>query len=146
LRLELVNGARVISLPSTEATVRGFSAVSTLICDECARIPDSLIFAVLPMLFVSQGRLLCLSTAGAKMGYFYKTWTEGGPEWDRYRVPAADCPRIPADELARQRRELGPLWAGMELDCEFGELLGALFREEDIAATLANDLEPLFGA
>src|SRR5262249_17901985 len=34
LRLELVNGSRLVSLPGTEGTVRGFSGVRLLIVDE----------------------------------------------------------------------------------------------------------------
>src|SRR5215212_1930930 len=50
LSLELTNGSRIVSLPGTEATVRGFSGVSMLILDEVARIPDELYYAVRPML------------------------------------------------------------------------------------------------
>src|SRR5262245_16270332 len=34
LRLELVNGSRIVSLPGTEATIRGYSGVRLLIIDE----------------------------------------------------------------------------------------------------------------
>jgi hypothetical protein len=38
LRLELANGARIVTLPGKEGTVRGFSDVSLLIIDEAARV------------------------------------------------------------------------------------------------------------
>src|SRR4051812_245616 len=55
LRMELANGSRVISLPGTEGTVRGFSGVALLIIDEAARVADALYGAVRPMLAVSRG-------------------------------------------------------------------------------------------
>src|SRR5260370_41611855 len=66
LRLELSNGSRILSLPGTEATVRCFSGVAMLIIDEAARVADSLYYSVRPMLPVSQGRLVALSTPFAK--------------------------------------------------------------------------------
>src|SRR5919199_1956184 len=42
LRLELEGGSRIISLPSSEATVRGFSGVRLLVIDEAARVEDTL--------------------------------------------------------------------------------------------------------
>jgi|RhiMetdeSRZDD1v2_1073273.scaffolds.fasta_scaffold153455_4 terminase large subunit-like protein len=62
LRLEFGNGSRIISLPGTESTVRGYSGVRLLVIDEAARVSDDLYYSVRPMLAVSQGRLLALST------------------------------------------------------------------------------------
>src|SRR5262252_6709951 len=62
LRLELTNGSRIVSLPGTESTIRGFSGVTLLVVDEASRVEDSLYYAVRPMLAVSGGRLIALST------------------------------------------------------------------------------------
>jgi hypothetical protein len=70
LRLELTNGSRIISLPGTEQTVRGYSGVRLLIVDEAARVDDALYYSVRPMLAVSGGRLVCLSTPFGKRGVF----------------------------------------------------------------------------
>jgi hypothetical protein len=40
LALELENGSRLISLPGSEASVRGYSKVRRLIVDEASRVPD----------------------------------------------------------------------------------------------------------
>src|ERR671915_642523 len=48
LSLELENGSRIVTLPGTERTVRGFSSVDLLILDEAARVDDSLFFATKP--------------------------------------------------------------------------------------------------
>ncbi len=74
LRLELTNGSRIISLPSKEETIRGFSGVRLLVIDEAARVPDELYFAVRPMLAVSGGHLVALSTPWGRRGWFYDAW------------------------------------------------------------------------
>jgi hypothetical protein len=144
LRLELVNGSRVESLPGTEGTVRSFSSVRLLVIDEAARVPDSLYFAVRPMLAVSGGSLIALSSAWAKLGWFYEAWV-GGADWHRIRVTADDCPRISPEFLREEREALGPRWFQMEYLCEFTDAVDALFTEEDVRAALTNDLRPLFG-
>src|SRR5262249_48605300 len=60
--LQLDNHSRIVSLPCREETIRGYSHVSLLVIDEAARVPDDLYRAVRPMLAVSNGRLICLST------------------------------------------------------------------------------------
>src|SRR5215203_420628 len=95
LSLELENGSRIVTLPGTDKTIRGFSGASLLIVDEASRVADELYFAIRPMLAVSGGALIMLTTPHGKRGVFYEEWT-GGREWERYEVPARKCPRIPA--------------------------------------------------
>src|SRR4051794_7110581 len=74
-QLELENGSRILSLPATEDTIRGYSAVSLIVIDEAARVPDELYFALRPMLALSDGRLLALSTPNGQRGWFYNAWS-----------------------------------------------------------------------
>ena len=83
LSLRLANGSRVISLPSKEGTIRGFSGVDLIIEDESSRVPDELYRAVRPMLAVSGGRLVLMSTLFGKRGHFHEEWTMGGEAWKR---------------------------------------------------------------
>src|SRR5207253_4923652 len=69
--LVLESASRVVCLPCREDTVRGFSGVNLLIIDEAARVPDDLYRAVRPMLAVSGGRMIILSTPYGKRGSFY---------------------------------------------------------------------------
>jgi phage terminase large subunit-like protein len=78
--LQLTNMSRVVCLPCREETIRGYSHVSLLIIDEAARVPDDLYRAVRPMLAVSNGRLICLSTPYGKRGFFYNAWANGGDD------------------------------------------------------------------
>src|SRR5262249_5829927 len=64
--LQLSNFSRIVCLPCREDTIRGYSNVTLLVIDEAARVPDDLYRAVRPMLAVSDGRLVCLSTPYGK--------------------------------------------------------------------------------
>jgi tRNA(Met) C34 N-acetyltransferase TmcA len=66
----LPNGSRIVGLPGTEGTIRGFSAAALLVIDEAARAPDSLYKALRPMLAVSGGDLWLLSTPRGRTGFF----------------------------------------------------------------------------
>ena len=94
LRLELGNGSRLVALPGKEETVRGFSGARLLVIDEASRVADGLYYAVRPMLAVSGGRLIALSTPWGKRGWWYEAWENGGPEWQRFKVTADQCPRL----------------------------------------------------
>src|SRR5687768_7063805 len=88
LSLELENGSRIVTLPGSEKTVRGFSGAALLILDEASRVSDELYYAVRPMLAVSGGSLMMLTTPYGKRGVFYEEWTSGaGHGWERYEVP-----------------------------------------------------------
>jgi hypothetical protein len=146
LTLTLENGSRIVSLPGTEATVRGYSGVRLLVVDEAARVPDELYYAVRPMLAVSGGPLVALSTPFGKRGFFHQEWTEGGGAWERYRVTADECPRIPPSFLAEERRSLGDLFYRSEYLCEFVDTVEQVFGYDQVQAALDDGLTPLFGA
>jgi hypothetical protein len=116
--------------------------VRLLVIDEAARVPDELYRTVRPMLAVSRGRLVALSSAFAQSGWFYEAFS-GGEGWERYKVPAALCPRIDPTFLEEERAALGPVWYAMEYECVFTPGAFGLFRPEDIEALTQNDLQPL---
>jgi hypothetical protein len=127
ISLELPNRSRIIGLPGSEATIRGFSAVSLLLVDEAARVSDDLYMAIRPMLAVSGGELWLMSTPFGKRGFFWETWERGGKEWQRIRVTAAECPRIPAAFLREERKTLGDRWFRQEYGCEFMDAMSGVF-------------------
>jgi hypothetical protein len=141
LRLELRNGSRIVSLPGKEQTIRGYSGVALLIVDEAARVEDSLYFAARPMLAVSGGRLVAMSTPFGKRGWWFREWSEGGDGWQRVMVKAADCPRIPASFLAEERQHLGVWWYGQEYECEFMDAMTAAFGYTEIMAATKEGVE-----
>jgi len=70
MSLQFPNGSRIVGLPGSEETIRGFSAVSLLLVDEASRVADELYMAVRPMLAASSGALWLMSTPCGKRGFF----------------------------------------------------------------------------
>jgi hypothetical protein len=132
-RLELANGARVLCLPGREETVRSFGGVSLLVLDEAARIRDDLYRSVRPMLAVSGGRLVALSTPFGPRGWFWREWHGEGP-WRRFRVPWRDCPRIRPEFIDEERRSLGQSWVDQEYECLFVIMHGLVYPDFGRAA------------
>jgi hypothetical protein len=142
LRMELSNGSRIIALPGKEATIRGFSGVSLLIIDEASRVEDSLYQSVRPMLAVSGGRIILLSTPFGKRGFFHSEWTNG-EGWQRTKITADLCPRIDKGWLERERAMIGDWWFRQEYGCEFIETTDSVFNFNDIERAISKDVEPL---
>ncbi len=145
LRVRFDNGSRIVALPGTEKTIRGFSAVDLIVADEAAAVDDELYESVRPMLGVSDGRLVALSTPRGKRGWFYEAWTSE-QDWHRVKQTAHDCTRLSEDFLQQQRRELGDWMYRQEYLCEFVDSVDSMFRTEDIEGAFTEDVEPLFGA
>jgi hypothetical protein len=120
--MELANLSRIVALPGTGDSIRSFSA-DVIILDEAARIDDSVIRAVTPMLATkANGRMLVLSTPGLKAGYYYEKWTNGGPYWHRIKATVEDCPRITQEFLDEERASMSEAHYRAEF---FGEFLDA---------------------
>jgi len=144
LSLELENGSRIITLPGSEKTIRGYSGAALLLVDEASRVEDGLYYAIRPMLAVSGGSLMMLSTPFGKRGVFYEEWTSG-EGWERYEVPASECPRIPATFLEEEQVAL-PSWVfRQEYGCSFEETEDQVFTTEMIERAVTPEVAPLFG-
>jgi hypothetical protein len=144
--LTLVTGSRIVALPGIEHTIRGYSGVDLLIEDEAARTDDQLYLACRPMLSVSQGRMILMSTPYGRRGHFYNEWDSGDAAWERYRVEATACPRIPASFLEEERRTLPARWYRQEYCCSFEDTVDTLFSGEDLEAALTTSIKPLFAS
>jgi hypothetical protein len=137
--IEMDNLSRIVSVPCREDTIRGYAHVDLLIIDEAARVPDDLYRAVRPMLAVSKGRLLCLSTPYGKRGFFWNAWANGGDDWQRIEVPASMCPRITPEFLEQEKRAMGESWFRQEYCCSFEALEGLVYPDfgRCVASSLA---------
>jgi Terminase large subunit, T4likevirus-type, N-terminal len=144
LSLQFENKSRIVSLPASEPTIRGYSAASLIVMDEASRIPDAIYGAVRPMLAVSGGRLILLSTPFGRRGFFFEAWENGGPDWQRISITADQCPRITTKFLAEERRDLGEWWFKQEYQGAFVETIDQLFTFESIQKALHDDVLPLF--
>ena len=145
LSVELANGSAIHALPGDADTVRGFSGVDLLLVDEASRVPDEMTAAVRPMLSVSGGRLVTMSTPWGRRGWWWDAWDTGGPSWERYEIPATACPRISPAFLAEERRALPPMWFQSEYMCQFTDTIDNVFRSEDVESAFSDGVAPLWG-
>jgi hypothetical protein len=139
-RLELTNGSRCVSLPGSE-TVRGYSGASLVLIDEAARLDDSLFAAVSPMLAVTNGRLVALSTPAGKRGFWYEAWQNGGDSWERIKVTADQCPRISPEFLQSELNAHGRIRYEQEFFCTFHDDGANVFSSDLIQRALSHSHE-----
>lgn len=125
----LKNGARCVSLPASEHTIRGLSAVTLLLEDEAARVPDELYAAVRPMLATTSGRHVLLTTPWGPRGHFYEAWQSKSQSWERITVKSSECSRITKEFLDGERLRLGQRWFSQEYECAFVASEDALFGD-----------------
>jgi len=140
LSLELVNGSRIISLPGKEGTIRGMSGVRLLIIDEASKVSDALYKSVRPMLAVSHGRLVLLSSPFGTRGFFWEAW-KNRANWDYYEVPATACPRITPEFLEEEKESMGEWWFVQEYMCQFMDAQTAAFRAADIERIVSREVD-----
>jgi len=136
------NGSRIVGLPQTEATVRGFSAASLVVIDEASRVSDEMYKALRPMLATSDGDLWVLSTPFGQRGFFYDIWANGGPAWERVSVAATECPRIGVAFLEEEKQAMGAEWFEQEYMCRFVDQ-GTEWIRRAVAEEALIDCEPL---
>lgn len=140
LTLELENGSRVVSLPGKASTIRGFSGVRLLILDEAAQIEDEAYSALRPMLAVSGGGIIAMSTPWGRRGWWYEAW-HSKERWTRFEVPATDCPRISKEFLEEELRSQGQWVFAQEYECKFMDAARSVFRGEDIDRIVREEIE-----
>jgi len=143
LQLELENGSRIIALPGKEETLRSYSGVRLLCLDEAARIPDETYFSLRPMLAVSGGRLVALSSPFGRRGWWWEAWDRGGG-WQRFEIPATECPRISASFLEEERAAIGQWWFSQEYLCKFLQPMDSVFNAEAVDRAFSSGVKPLF--
>jgi hypothetical protein len=144
LSVELENGSRIISLPGNPDTIVGFSGVKLAIVDEAARVADPVFMAVSPMLAVSGGAIVTLSTPKGQRGFFHREWQRKPSTWHKIKITADDCPRIPREFLDDERATMGDYFYKQEYFCEFNEDVTQYYRTEDILGALSDGEPPIF--
>jgi hypothetical protein len=141
-RLELPNGSRILSLPSSVETVLGFHDVTLLVIDEAALVSDLLYMRARPMLNHQTGRLIVLSTPFGQRGFFYKEWKDFEDNrntiWKGISVTTDECPYMTRSFLQEERLKLGERAYAREYECVFEENEDSVFRMDLIRASFRD--------
>jgi hypothetical protein len=140
------NGSRIIGLPGTHETSRGFTA-SLILIDEASRVHDDVYDALRPMLAVEDGDLWMMSTPAGQRGFFYESWVggqgRGNKEWFRMSAKATECPRIQAKFLEDERAGMVSSVFEQEYMCEFTATDDAVFDPRLVEAAMDDSVEEL---
>ena len=92
------SGSRIVALPGTEKSVRGYSKPDTILIDEAARVTDETYKAMRPMLTGNpDAQIILLSTPWNMMGFFHEEWTKN-PIWKKIYV----VPKWELDEISNK--------------------------------------------
>jgi len=138
---EFSNGSRIVALPGkNEGNIRSYSSVGLLVIDEASRVLDALYDAVTPMLAVSHGRKIVLSTPFGKRGWFYNQWIKG-KDWKKVQITADQCPRLTKEFLDNERKAKGERVYKQEFCCSFEDAVGQMFPEWAIAQSVRDDID-----
>ncbi|MHC1597239.1 MAG: phage terminase large subunit [Methermicoccaceae archaeon] len=133
--LELENGSRIVSLPASEHTIRGYTA-NLLIVDEAAFVPDELFDAIIPSLAATNGSLILLSTPFGKDSFFYRAWLD--PSFSHHEFSAKECPHYSQDFLKTERERMSDLAFRQEYMAEFVEDTQCVFPHSLVMSSIAE--------
>lgn len=122
--LELPNRSRIVALPASVGTIRGYSSVDLLIEDEAGEVPDDLHETIKPMLQVSDGTMFLMGTPKGPKGHLAEIWHKADDdEWEKSRSTAWENPRVNKRQLEREKshcEKMGKaLWFQQEYECAF---------------------------
>ena len=143
LEPDLANGSRIVCLPASPRTIVGFSSIDLLVIDEAGLVDDALYDDVLPMLAVSNGSFVLLSTPRGRRGFFYEEWHKG-VDFERYRITWDQCPRLANSAIVAKARRRGTRYFAQNYETSFLDAVGQLIPQAEIDAAFDNDLKPLF--
>ena len=158
------NGSRIVALPASEKTIRGFSAPSLIVIDEASRVADEMYYALRPMMTGTDCELTLMSTPFGKRGFFYEAWYS--PRWKRIEVAGSlteegeiedtvayikdkkklgikawHSPRHTPEFLAEELESMGKWWYSQEYRVKFVEAIDNVFEEAVVSAMFTRDRE-----
>lgn len=129
--LRLRNGSRILSLPGSPRSVRGWSA-DLLILDEAAYLEHATIVAARALVAATGGRILMQSTPAGEYGDFYEAIRAQDPSWAHFAVRSDEVASITPGFLAGERLAMTPDAYASEYECQFGRTGASLFNVERI--------------
>lgn len=144
-KVYLTNGSVIHCLPTglSGHGIRGYT-VDLLIADEAAFIPEEVWTAVTPMLAVTKGNIILLSTPFGKGGYFYRCFKDD--RYTSFHVSSEDCPRKDEVFLESERQRMTKLQYAQEYLGEFIDELRQFFPTHVIKSCMnAQRTQPTSG-
>lgn len=115
----LSNGTSVLAVPDSPETIRGYSAPRLIIVDEAAFATKELFTALDPMMTVSGGTIMLLSTPNGQTGYFYDQWHAKEGPWRRIQTTLEACPRINQEAIEQIKKTMSTEEFQSEFECKF---------------------------
>ena len=137
----LANGSEIIALPDSEETIRGFSAPRLIVVDEAAFASEDVFKALEPMLTVSNGTFILLSTPNGQSGYFYEQWHAENSPWKRLQGSLDRCPRVNREAIENMRKTTAKDVFAQEFECKFVAAGGQIISLETIRACYTDDFD-----
>ena len=127
--LQLKNGSKIIckAIGDTGEGMRGPTATMVII-DEAAFVPDRAWLAIEPVISVTKGRIILLSTPQGKKGFFYKAFQN--KEYTHFHITARECPRHSKKFLDQKESELSDVAFATEYLGEFIDDYNRKFTDE----------------
>lgn len=118
VEINFINGSRMISLPSSPNTIRGYTC-HLVVVDEANFIDEDLITNVLmPTISTTRGIMWLISTPFIKDHIFYKLYKNPPQGWETFTIPSSMNPLIPKEFLEEQKRILGSIY-DQEYECTY---------------------------
>lgn len=142
--MKLANGSRVVALPGTSSTTRGYAAAKLLIIDEAAFVDDDVFAGVLPMVDSRTGTVAVLSTPNGQQGWFYELWDDLANGWERHRITVYESEQWDAERIELMRTSVGSFRFASDYEALFTDTSQQVFKTSDVRACFDNNLKPLF--
>ena len=128
-KLKLKNGSVIHCLPTglSGYGIRGYT-INLLIADEAAFIPEEVWTAVTPMLAITGGDIILLSTPFGRGNYFHRCFSD--PNFTHFHISSEDCPRKNQEFLDREKGRMTKMQYAQEYLGEFVDELRQFFPDE----------------
>jgi len=139
-KIQLTNGSVIHCLPTglSGYGIRGYT-IDLLIADEAAFIPEDVWTAVTPMLAITKGKIILLSTPFGKGGYFYRCFSD--ETFTSFHISSEDCPRKNQDFLNQEKKRMSKLQYAQEYLGEFVDELKRFFPTSLIENCMREDFK-----